>query len=380
MGPGGHHQWATANGTQGITMLTTDIALLNDPLGEYQKLVKLFASDLKALENAFAHAWYKLTTRDIGPVTRCVGPFVPPPQPFQYPLPPTPSNLPNFDQVREMLSKVMRSSSSVLDPDYYNGSAYYGGVFVHLAWQSASTFRATDYLGGANGARIRFPPQTTWPSNFALNKAIELLSPVYSLFNNVLKTSLSWADLIVLAGTTALDEASGGATQLKFCGGRTDATDGSGSSLLSPNGNFSASISAMKAAADLQGLTDLELVALSARLRSPSHMARLGYYGSYTTNPTVLSNTYFKTLLNEDWQPFVVPSSGKTQFKAKGKELYMVPTDLNVRYHPQWLAIAQIFASDNDAFISAFSHAWTKVMNADRFDGPVGNLCTPSQA
>ena len=384
MSPGGHHQWGTVNGPKKIMMLTSDISLLNDPAGQYQKLVQLFAANQTLLEDTFAHAWYKLASRDMGPVTRCVGPWVPPAQPFQFPLPETPSNLPDFDDVRNSIVKVMsRDASSILRPDTYNGSAYYGALFVHLAWQAASTFRQTDYLGGANGARIRFAPQANWPFNVGMNKTMEVLRPVYDQFNDN-GFSLSWADLIVLAGTVALEEAVDVSKRsttarkphddLDFCGGRTDASDGKGSNFLPPNGNYSLTVSEMKAVARQLGLSHDQAVALSARLRSPSQMARLGYFGSWTTNPTSLSNEYFITLLNNDWQPFALPN-GLSQYKAVGQQLFMTQTDLNLKYDATYLAIAQEFASDNDLFLLTFQSAWTQVMNADRFDGPVGSVC-----
>jgi len=364
VGPGGHHQWKTANGPQSIMMLTTDISLLHDP--RYQQIIRLYASDLSALNNAFSHAWYKLTTRDMGPVTRCTGPWVPPPQPFQYPLPPPASQLPDFSEVREVIKVVMQiDATNILTPDYYNGTPYYGGVFVQLAWQCSSTFRKTDYLGGCNGARIRFSPQADWPMNLAMNRVLDLLRPVYEVFDN-----LSWADLIVLAGNVALDRASK-STPMSFCGGRTDAKDGDGSVLLQPNGNFTATVRDMRNSAKLMGLTDREMVVLSGRLRSAAQMGRYGFSGSWTSNPTLLSNQYFVSLLSETWEPF-----GKNgQYKAKGKDLYMLQTDLNLKWDASFLAIAQDFASDNSLFLQEFASAWTKLMNIDRFDGPTGNVC-----
>merc|ERR1712241_141610 len=171
-------------------------------------IVKKFASDQEAFDKAFAHAWYKLTTRDMGPVTRCIGNNVPPAQPWQYPLPAPSVNQASFDDVKADLEEFLKLNK--LD----------AGKFTRLAWQCSSTFRKTDYLGGCNGARIRFSPQKDWPVNVNLNIAIEALRPIKNQFGD----ELSWADLIVLAGNTALEKA--GDLSIPFCGGRTDAGDG----------------------------------------------------------------------------------------------------------------------------------------------------------
>jgi len=337
---------------------------------QYKKISQTFATNISALNHYFSHAWYKLTTRDMGPVTRCQGPFVPPAQPFQYPLPPSPTSFPfQWDLVRKSLETVMSSNSAILMPDYFNGAPYYGAIFIHLAYQSASTYRSTDYLGGANGGRIRFTPQSQWPSNIGLDKAIQLLTPVQQKFQN-----LSWADLIVLAGNVALDDGSFG-SKMSFCPGRTDATDGQGSSLLQPNTDFSQTIDQQRSVTNLLGFTTREMVALSGRPRSPSQMGRMGYFGSWTNNPTALTNEYYIVLLSETWEPYTVPSSQKKQFKARGKDLYMLQSDLNLLWDAESLAHVEDFAADNALFQEEFAGAWTGLMDIDRFDGPDGNKC-----
>ena len=221
-GPGDHFQWEVTGGdhkpeapsaqgthTQPIGMLTIDMSLLHDP--SYRAIVEEFATDPSSFSEAWQYAWYKLTTRDMGPVTRCLGDDVPPPQAFQYPLPPTPPQLPDFAEVKNAILHV-------INEQYH--SHLMTRMLARLAWQCSATFRATDYLGGCNGARIRFSPQKDWPGNANIDSALELLRPVKYNFGS----SLSWADLIVLAGNTALELAGG--NQLEFCGGRTDAEDG----------------------------------------------------------------------------------------------------------------------------------------------------------
>lgn len=184
MGSGGHHQWQPKHFDESdteplpeITMLTTDIALLKDPI--YLELVKLFAANQAALDIAFSHAWYKLTTRDMGPAARCLGSLVPPPQPFQGPLPPPPSQKVNVIAVTNDVLLTMRIASTAMAGDVVPGinQPYYGALFVTLAWQCASTFRETDYTGGCNGARIRFSPQKDWPQNVGMDRCGE---PVYT--------------------------------------------------------------------------------------------------------------------------------------------------------------------------------------------------------
>lgn len=385
-GPGGHWQWGVSGGdgpmspgvdnsseAQPVMMMTSDISLLEDPTGAYQKLIQQFADDDAAFDNAFAHAWYKLTTRDMGPVTRCLGDRVPPAQDWQNPLPPPPAVLANFDDVRADLSAAMvTENDDIIIADVYDGVANYGPLFVRLAWQCASTFRQTDYLGGCNGARIRYSPMKDWPANAALDQALELLAPIKEKYGD----GLSWADLIVLAGTTALETASN--MRIPFCGGRTDAEDGSGTEYLAPRvtGAWNDTILALRDTMNVMGLTTREFTVLMGGGHSlgQMHNDRTGFTGAWTENPATLDNTYFTTLLSEDWEESVAPSS-ELQYKAKGKDLYMLNTDLMLRVDAEFRAVAEDYASDELIFMEEFALAWVKVMNLDRFDGPVGSVC-----
>mmetsp|Transcript_24497 Transcript_24497/g.64636 ORF Transcript_24497/g.64636 Transcript_24497/m.64636 type:complete len:704 (-) Transcript_24497:138-2249(-) len=369
-GPGGHFQWKVKNpsGTLArIMMLTTDISLLHDD--SYRQIVQEFTADQSKLDRAFAHAWYKLTTRDMGPVTRCSGPDVPPAQPFQYPLPPAPQSLADFSRVRGTVRDILRSSSY-----------YHGALFVRLASRCASTFRATDHLGGCNGGRIRFSPQKDWHDNTGLDRALPLLEPVKERFGD----GLSWADLIVLAGTVAAEEA--GAPPMRFCGGRSDAVDGAGSEALQPKSYAGSNVTAaelrsqiveLKNQIRVMGLSYREFAALHGGGRSLGelHGEGGGFDGARTSDPTRLSSGYFGMLLAEEWEVYQVPGNGTWQYKAKGKDLLMLGVDLLFRYDAELLAIAQGYASDNGLFLRDFAAAWTKLMNADRFKGPTGNVC-----
>lgn len=375
--PGEKYQWYNAS-LPGLMMLTSDVSLKFDP--SYAALVKTYANDIGVLETQFAHAWYKLTTRDMGPATRCLGPWVPPPQPFQNPLPPPPSQLPDFTKVRQQLLPLIFPSQpnppSCLPADMLpDGSLYNGAIFISLAYQCAATFRQTDYLGGCNGARIRFPPESQWPVNAGITEALQLLQPLQAAF----APALSWADLIVFAAQVALEQAvpSTSTFQLTFCPGRTDATNGDGSEYLAPLLNGAANWTDIKQRWDIMGFTQEEMVALSGRPRSPSLQAALGYQGSWTTNPSLLSNLYFNNLLDLTW---IQDPSLQSQYlaNATSPQLFLTQSDLQLYWEADPKAIAQEYASDNDFFLSNFASAWTKLMNIDRFNGPVENICDSS--
>lgn len=354
-------------------MLSSDISLTTDNV--YKPLVDEFstASGMAKFSTHFAHAWYKLTTRDVGPYERCVGDLVPPAEPWQHPLPPRPPQLPDFTAVRDALTLAINTPSGSLEPDEYNGLPTYGPLFVRLAWQCASTFRGTDYLGGCNGARIRYSPEKDWPINVELDKALLVLAPIKDAFG----AALSWADLIVLAGSVALEQAGG--KPAIFCGGRTDATDGAASEWLAPKvtGEATDTAAIFKDWIKTFGLTNQEMAVLVGGGHSlgQMHTSRSGFTGAWTSTPTTLDNTYFKNLFEERYEVYEVPSTGKRQYKAAGKELYMLPTDMLFQTDAELAAIAEDYASNNELFLEEFAAAWTKVVNIDRFDGPTGNLC-----
>jgi len=377
-GPGGHYQWnascklkkkcpfapkAHGKGTQDIMMLTSDISLTRDL--EYLAIVRKYATDPLLFANNFEKAWYKLVTRDMGPITRCVGDDVPPAQPFQYPLPPPPAVQPYWNLVRSSIMEAMYRQSEILPADVKGMKPYYGGWFVKLAWQCASTFRNSDYLGGCNGARIRFFPQKGWEENAAMNLVLGVLQNVKNEYGD----KLTWADLIVIAGNTALEDISG--VSFDFCGGRSDATDGAGSEFLNMM-TYPNKLAAFKDKMKLLGLTPREMVALSGRIRSAESQKSLGYHGSWMDNQNwTWGNQYFKLLLNETWVPI-----NEYEYQSKNQtDVYMMDTDLLLLYDAPLLAIVQEFASDATEFMKQFQSAWAKVMNADRFDGPSGNVC-----
>ena len=341
-----------------IIMLTRDVALLKDPA--YLELVQDFAANPSALDNAFANAWYKLMTRDMGPRTRCTNADAPPAQDWQHPLPPAPGPPKGHGQVKRAISDVLRTSPKLRV------------LLAELAWQCAATFRATDYRGGCNGARVRFPPQSEWPGNQGLLPAIAVLGDVRS---DTAAAPVSWADLIVLAGNTALEAA--GAPSLPFCPGRADAPDGRGNADLAPHARaYADPVVELTDRAAVMGLTFREAVALQARPRSATLQRLRGYSGSWTEAPPGLSNRYFAALLgpaHEEWEALQAPG-GATEYWANGTG-HWLPTDMAIRWDPELRAVAQEYAADNALFLAEFARAWTKMMNADRFPGPSGSPC-----
>jgi len=383
-GPGNHYQWKpnmingsdppsapSADGThrQTIGLLTSDVSLVKGNDEAYMNLVRKFADDMEAFDQAFENAWYKLMSRDMGPVSRCSNDDHPPAQLWQYPLPDPPAQLPDYDIVKQNIDEILMNG---------NGEAI--GMFTRLAWQCSSTFRTTDYLGGCNGARIRFSPQKDWSVNINTENAIKYLEPIKEQFGDI----LSWADLIVLAGNTALEKAGG--KPLSFCGGRTDATDGNGSEFLSPKitGNFSESLPQLKDYISIKGLTQREFAALLGAGYSIGDSSdcdglfcrRDSFHGAPSMS-TSLSNVFFLTLLSENWAKYTIPSTGKEMYRAVGKDQLMLRTDLMFKDDPELLAVAQDFAADNEMFLEELAAAWTKISNADRFKGPIENVCYP---
>jgi len=324
-GPGGHQQWAPTNSDLDIIMLTTDLALRDDPT--YLPISQLFAENITALEEQFAAAWYRLTTADMGPPERCINDKpeeIPPAQWWQQPLP-------NMMLAIEVDYIGARSKiQALIDEDSNNIAA-----FANLAHRCAATFRVTDHKGGCNGARIRFAPESEWPENAGTADALATLEAVKDEIPGI-----SYADLIVLAGQTAIETAGG--IEMDFCGGRVDATDGLGSmDALAPRYyNDTAQVLLVRDDMQVKGLSAKEGVALFARPKNSDE---------------VLSNEYFVQLL-----------AGEGEYDEYEMALL----------EEEFLPIVEEFAGDDSKFKVIFRSAWTKMMTADRYDGPVGNVCT----
>lgn len=369
-------------------MLTTDLALRFDPA--YEKISREFHANPQAFADAFAKAWFKLTHRDMGPYCRGVGNEVPAePQLWQDPVPQQDGPVIN-DQDRAELASAIRLAIS-------------SGKFrirdaVWTAWASASTFRCTDKRGGANGARIALEPQNSWTANDpnTIRTVIDELRALQSLFNNAAESRLSrakvsLADLIVLAGTTAIELATNnGTTTVKadFTAGRTDATaeqtDSESFAVLEPlfdgfrnyvkpNLGVRPEVLLIEKAA-LLGVTAQEMTALIGGLRSLGVTAPGTADGVLTTNPGKLNNDFFVNLLDIDiaWEPIDAANerfSGTSRTTGQQK-FTATRVDLAFGSHSILRALCEVYAADdgNEKFISDFINAWNKVMNADRFD------------
>lgn len=348
--PAGHWQWQvkdvdqsphapspdpSSNATQRIMMLTTDIALVVDP--EYKKHIEEFAMNQSAFDEEFATAWYKLVTRDMGPYSRCVGPRVPPPQAFQHALPEPP------------LTHIHHHDRAFVNPNHVAEElrqlvkAHPRGEFVRLARQCANTYRATDYSGGCNGARIRFDPGLHWPINAGLDATLKLLAPIKTKYGD----GLSHADLIVLAGNVAAEHA--GAPPLTFCPGRTDASNGAAWKHLEyGNTDPPSTVEELLELAKRRGQTAQDVVALT--------------FVEYRS-----SRALHKLLESDD-----NTSSGNG---GGGNDNDVLTNGL--RFYPELRFWAEHYAAAGDkVYGEAFAASWTKLMNADRFDGPVRNVCS----
>jgi len=214
--PAGHMQWSPDNGLP-INMLTTDLALAQDD--GYLPYAQMYADNFTLHNEDFASAWYRLTSADMGPAVRCIGDLVPEPQEFQFNLPPSPApgDLPDYVPIATAIEA------------YFGDDADLIAAFIQLAYNCAATFRATDYRGGCNGARIRFPPESEWPSNTDVVLYIDQLEEIKTTEG----FDVSMADMVVLASILALEK-SNPDLDLPFCGGYVDAEDGSGSEPLAP--------------------------------------------------------------------------------------------------------------------------------------------------
>ena len=393
-GPGGAHQWTpvedAAQGTvpdahdpkktHAPIMFTTDIALKEDP--EFRKISKRFHENPKEFEKAFAKAWYKLTHRDMGPVTRCLGPEVAEPQLFQDPVPEVDHDLIGQRDIAKLKKTILASDLSISD-------------LVTTAWASASTFRGTDNRGGANGARIRLAPQKDWPVNQPekLAKILAKLEKIQTDFNEAQSGNkkVSLADLIVLGGCAAVEEAAkkaGHDVKVPFVPGRTDATDemtdaesfaplepiADGFRNYQGKGLKRPAEEALVDKANMLTLTAPEMTALVGGMRVLGTSVGYPTLGLLTKEPGQLSNDFFVNLLdmNVEWEQ---SKMCEHFFEGRDRETGNVKwigsrVDLIFGSNSQLRAIAEVYASDDaeEKFVNDFVQAWAKVMHLDRFD------------
>ena len=390
--PAGAHQWTPKNGAGAGTvpdahdpakrhapmMFTTDVALKVDP--HYTPIAKRFSENPQQFAEAFAKAWYKLTHRDMGPVSRYLGNLVPAEhQLWQDPIPAADHALIGESEIAALKAKVMASGLSI-------------SQLVTTAWASASTFRGSDKRGGANGARVRLTPQQYWEVNqpTELAKVLATLEGIQKEFNAGDK-KVSLADLIVLGGCVAVEEAAkkgGHDVKVPFAPGRTDAsqeqTDVHSFGVLEPKsdgfrnylrqGHHRSAEELLVDRAQLMTLTAPEMTVLVGGLRALGVNHGGVKHGIFTDKPETLTNDFFVNLLdmNTKWVP-TSPDSGvfEGQDRATGKVKWTgTRIDLLFGSNSQLRAVAEVYGCDDskDRFVRDFVAAWTKVMNLDRFD------------
>jgi catalase-peroxidase len=360
------------------TMLTTDLSLRMDPA--YAKISRRFYEHPDKFADAFARAWFKLTHRDMGPRARYLGPLVPKEVLiWQDPIPAVDrKKLIGDKDVATLKRKILASGLSVQQ-------------LVSTAWAAASTFRGSDKRGGANGARIRLSPQKDWDVNDPdeLAKVLKKLEAIQQAFNKGRK-KVSLADLIVLGGSAAVEKAAkaaGVAVKVPFAAGRMDAsqeqTDVDSFAPLEPRtdgfrnyiGNkpqFMAPEEALVDRAQLLTLTAPEMTVLVGGLRVLGANAGGSKHGVFTKKPGTLSNDFFVNLLTMDtqWVPASDGSYEGRDRKTNALKWTGTRVDLIFGSHSQLRAFAEVYACADakEKFAKDFVAAWTKVMNADRFD------------
>ena len=364
-------------------MFTTDLALKTDP--SYRAIAQGFQKDPEAFRLAFAKAWFKLTHRDMGPRARYLGPEVPAEVLlWQDPIPAADYKLIGQRDIASLKKKLLDSGLS-------------GAELVRTAWASAASFRGTDMRGGANGARLRLDPQKDWPVNDpeALAKALPRLIEIQTEFNDAQWRSkrVSLADLIVLGGAAAIEQASkeaGYAVTVPFQPGRTDAsqeeTDTQSFAFLEPTadgfrnyyaeGQLQPPVFMLIERANLLTLTVPEMTALVGGMRALDANTGGSPHGVFTDRPGVLSNDFFVNLLDmsTEWTPSeedaaLYEGRGRSDGKVKWTA---TPVDLVFGSSAELRAIAEVYAASGGEkkFIDDFVAAWTKVMMLDRFESP----------
>jgi catalase-peroxidase len=392
--PAGAHQWKPKdNGGAGTvpmaqnkdkkiqpTMLTTDLSLREDPA--YAKISKRFHENPEEFADAFARAWFKLTHRDMGPIARYVGSDVPSEELiWQDPIPAIDHDLVDASDVVALKAKILDSGLSVSE-------------LVSVAWASASTFRGSDMRGGANGSRIRLAPQKYWESNnpTQLTKVLDALEGIQKSFNaDSGSKQVSLADLIVIAGSAAIEKAAkdaGSDIEVPFTPGRADATleqtDVESFAALEPEAdgfrNYAKTqytVSAEEMLVDkahLLTLTAPEMTVLVGGLRALNTNFDGSEYGVFTDRPGLLTNDFFSNLIDmgTTWK---ATSHAENLFEGSDRktgELKWTGTrvDLIFGSNSELRAISEVYACEGAEvkFTKDFVAAWTKVMELDRFD------------
>jgi catalase-peroxidase len=358
-------------------MLTTDLALKLDPI--YAPIAKRFHENPDQLSDAFGKAWYKLLHRDMGPVSRYLGPWVPEPQLWQDPVPAVDHKLIGAKDIAALKGKILAAGLSI-------------SQLVSTAWASAASFRGTDKRGGANGARIRLAPQRDWKVNepAELAKVLPALEKIQQDFNKSGGTKVSLADLIVLGGCAAVEQAAKNAGHnitVPFTPGRTDATqeqtDVESFAVLEPTadgfrnyvpaGDKLPAETRLLDRANLLTLTAPEMTVLVGGMRALNTNHGKSAHGVFTDRPETLTNDFFVNLLElgTEWKASASDENVYEGRDGSGKVKWTATAaDLVFGSHSQLRALSEVYACDDakEKFVRDFVAAWDKVMNLDRFD------------
>jgi catalase-peroxidase len=395
--PAGANQWVAKNGAgtgtvpdahdkskrHAPTMLTTDLSLRFDPI--YGPISKRFYENPQEFADAFAKAWFKLTHRDMGPIARYLGPLVPKePQLWQDPVPAVDHELIDDKDAAALKAKILASGLSIPE-------------LVRTAWASAASFRGSDKRGGANGARVRLEPQKDWEVNqpAELAKVLQTLEKIQKQFNSSHTNGnkakkVSLADLIVLGGCAAVEEAASKAgykVTVPFSPGRTDASqeqtdvhsftymepkaDGFRNYVRKTNGTSPEELLVDKA--QLLKLTAPEMTVLIGGLRALNANFGQSKHGVFTKRPETLTNDFFVNLLdmNTEWQPSTTDGVYEGRDRKTGEVKWTgTRVDLIFGSHSQLRAFSEVYACNDskEKFVKDFVAAWSKVMHNDRYD------------
>lgn len=368
----------TSELTRKPTMLTTDLALRADPI--YDEIGRRFLANPDQFAEAFAKAWFKLLHRDMGPVSRYLGPWVPEPQLWQDPVPPVDHELIGDADITALKATILDSGLSIPQ-------------LVSTAWASAASFRSTDFRGGANGARIRLEPQRNWAANEPEQLAtvlgtLEEVQQAFNLSQEGRKVSL--ADVIVLGGCAAVEQAARNAGHditVPFSPGRTDAsqeqTDVETFRVLEPTADGFRNYSRPGEKLPLEvrwldraymlSLTAPEAAVLVGGLRVLGANAGATRHGVFTDRPGSLTNDFFVNLLDisTEWKQSAEENVYEGRDRATGDVKWTATAvDLVLGSHSQLRAISEVYAQSDsgEKFVRDFVAAWDRVMNLDRFD------------
>jgi catalase-peroxidase len=391
--PGGAYQFTAKDGAgagtipdpfggpgRAPTMLVTDISMREDPI--YREITKRWLDHPEELSEAFAKAWYKLLHRDMGPISRFLGPWIPEPQLWQDPVPAVDHKLVDDKDVAALKKTVLESGLSVPQ-------------LVKTAWSAAASYRNTDKRGGANGGRLRLEPQKNWEVNepSELSKVLAVLEKIQQDFNGSASggKKISLADLIVLAGSAAVEKAAkdgGHEVSVPFAPGRTDAsqesTDAESFAVLEPRADGFRNYARPGEKAPLEqlllerayllGVYGPELTVLIGGLRALGANHGGSKHGVFTDHPGVLTNDFFINLLDmsTEWKPSETTENVyEGRDRASGAPKWTATAnDLVLGSNSVLRAVAEVYAQDDskEKFVKDFVAAWVKVMNNDRFD------------